>query len=114
EYLLCGTPVVTTASLGGRQRYFHVGNSIFARPDRDSVALAVKKLAEKNISRSSIRGGALTILNFERANLVRALNHLLLKEFGLRQYFESFEPLREAWTYRAFAEWERYLAESMN
>ncbi|MBL8895633.1 MAG: glycosyltransferase [Rhizobiales bacterium] len=111
EYLLCGTPVVSVPSLGGRQRYLHQGNSIFTRPDPESVALAVKRLGQRNLSRASIRNGALSILNFERANLLRALNHLVLREFGQRKYLKSFEPLREAWTYRSFEDWERYLKE---
>ena len=111
EYLLCGTPVVSVPSVGGRQRYFHKGNSILAKPDPDSVATAVKLLQQRNLSRTSIRSGVLSILGFERANLLRALNHLFMREFGLRNYFESFEQLRGVWTYRSFEEWEQYLKE---
>ena len=112
EYLLCGTPVVSVPSLGGRQRYFHEGNAVFAKPDPESVAAAVTKLRERNLPRASIRRGVLSVLGFERANLLRSLNHLFLREFGLRNYFQSFEPLRDVWTYRSFEEWAGYLKES--
>ena len=112
EYLLCGTPVVSIPSLGGRQRYLHAGNSIVAKPDPESVAAAVSKLQERNFSRASIRQGVLSILTFERANLLRSLNYLLAREFGLRNYFQSFEQMRDVWTYRSFEEWGQYLKES--
>lgn len=111
EYLLCGLPVVSVPSAGGRHRYFHKGNSIIAKPDPESIATAVRLIQQRKLTRASIRNGVLSILDFERTNLIRALNYLFFKEFGLRNFFQSFEPLRDVWTYRSFDEWERYLKE---
>ncbi len=43
EYLLCGIPIVSTPSKGGRDEFFNPHNSIIVPPDPDSVAQAVQQ-----------------------------------------------------------------------
>lgn len=43
EYLLCGLPVVSTPSKGGRDVWYNEYNSIVCEPNPDSVALAVEE-----------------------------------------------------------------------
>jgi glycosyltransferase involved in cell wall biosynthesis len=43
EYLLCGIPVVSTPSKGGRDEFFSPHNSIIVPPDPDLVAQAVRQ-----------------------------------------------------------------------
>jgi glycosyltransferase involved in cell wall biosynthesis len=109
EYLLCGTPVVSIPSFGGRQRYFNSENSIIVPPDPDSVAVAVRQLQSRQLSREAIRSGILSILNFERSNFLRLINHVFLKQWGLQNRFESFEEFRDTWTYRSWEQWDKYL-----
>lgn len=43
EYLLCGIPVVTTPSKGGRDEFFDEQNCIIVPPEPEAVALAVER-----------------------------------------------------------------------
>ena len=55
EYLLCGLPVVSTRSSGGRDIWYNSYNSIICNPDENSVAEAVKNLASLNRDPNRIR-----------------------------------------------------------
>jgi len=44
EYLLCGMPVISTSSLGGRHQYYDLSNSIIVDPSPEDVALGVSKV----------------------------------------------------------------------
>lgn len=63
EYLLCGLPVVSTPSRGGRDEFYDSENSIVAEPDpgaiQRAVAQARAKLASGEFSRERIRHNAL-------------------------------------------------------
>jgi len=47
EYLLCGLPVISTDSLGGRDFWYDDYNSIIVEPDENEVKLAVEKIIKK-------------------------------------------------------------------
>ena len=47
EYLLCGVPVVSTPSKGGRDVWYDEYNSIVCEPNPDAVALAVEEFVRK-------------------------------------------------------------------
>ncbi|MFZ6763136.1 glycosyltransferase [Pseudoroseomonas sp. WGS1072] len=59
EYLLCGLPVVSTPSLGGRDAFYDAANAIIVEPKaeavRDGVALALRQLREGEMDREAIR-----------------------------------------------------------
>lgn len=59
EYLLCGLPVVSTPSLGGRDAFYDAANAIIVEPKaeavRDGVALALRRLREGEMDREAIR-----------------------------------------------------------
>lgn len=63
EYLLCGLPVVSTRSLGGRQDFYDAENSVLvpATPQAvgEGVAALIGRLAKGQISREEIRRRAL-------------------------------------------------------
>ena len=46
EYLLCGIPVVSTPSVGGRDVWYNEHNSIICEATPDAVALAVEKFVQ--------------------------------------------------------------------
>jgi tetratricopeptide (TPR) repeat protein/glycosyltransferase involved in cell wall biosynthesis len=46
EYLLCGIPVVSTPSLGGRDVWYDEYNSIICEPTPEAIALAVEKFLQ--------------------------------------------------------------------
>jgi glycosyltransferase involved in cell wall biosynthesis len=63
EYLLCGLPVITTPSKGGRTEYLDSTNSVTVKPTqaavRAGVALAIRKLQSREFNRTAIRAGAI-------------------------------------------------------
>lgn len=62
EYLLCGLPVVSTPSKGGRDVYYTEANSIICEPDPAAVAeavdIAVRKLASGEFEPEAISRAA--------------------------------------------------------
>lgn len=69
EYLLCGLPVVTTTSYGGRDFWLDGSNSITVRPDSDAVAEAVRELASKGLKPQTIRADTLMKMQLHRRRL---------------------------------------------
>lgn len=59
ESLLCGVPVVTTPSKGGRDEFFDADNSIVVPPDASAVAAAVERWKLHPPDPSEIRSAAL-------------------------------------------------------
>lgn len=63
EYLLCGLPVVSTASVGGRHDFYDDANSLVVPASADAVgqgvAQLVGRLARRQMSRAEIRRRAL-------------------------------------------------------
>jgi glycosyltransferase involved in cell wall biosynthesis len=55
EYLLCGLPVVSTASRGGRDEWFDPDFTRIVRDDPAAVADAVNELAAMNVSPQHVR-----------------------------------------------------------
>ncbi len=76
EYLLCGLPVVTTKSQGGRDRYLSVEYSSMVSDDPDEVARAVQLLKNKNFDREKIRSAVLENLKFDRSHLLDDMDRL--------------------------------------
>lgn len=69
QYLLCGLPVVTTPSRGGRAVFFDESNSITVPPDAHAVAGAVRTLIERAPDPWAIRAGALARMAEHRGRL---------------------------------------------
>ena len=59
EYLLCGLPVVSTPSIGGRDVYYSDTNHIACEPSIDSVAEAVTAAVARDWDRAAIRRAAI-------------------------------------------------------
>jgi hypothetical protein len=69
QYLLCGLPVVTTESVGGRDAFFDGDNSITVKADPDAVAEAVRLLIERKTDPWAIRERTIERMNEHRARL---------------------------------------------
>jgi hypothetical protein len=81
EYLLCGLPVVSTPSLGGRDVWYDSDNSIICEPNEAAVAAAVLelvgRLARGDIRREAIRQRHIQQAAAQRSRLVALLDEAL-------------------------------------
>ena len=84
EYLLCGLPVVSTPSRGGRTEFYTTENSIEVPPDADAVRDAVNSLRDRlgngALKPQLIREGAIARIEQFRSNFLGALEMLLWRE----------------------------------
>jgi hypothetical protein len=93
EYLFAGLPIVTTPSVGGRDRYFVGGYVRTVSSDPDAVAHAATQLANLQLDRQRIRQHVGDMVAFDRHNFLLALNKHVRKVFGIRHdIFPSFAP----------------------
>ena len=77
EYLLCGVPVVNTASIGGREALFSK-DSVKTVPDTpEAVAEAVREFVEHAPDPEKIRAAALEKMKPHRETLRRLLNEAM-------------------------------------
>jgi hypothetical protein len=77
EYLLCGIPVVTTASKGGRDVYFSSENSLTADARPEAVAAAVRDLKAGQKDPYVIRERTLELMKHHRAAFVAHVNEII-------------------------------------
>ncbi len=88
EYLLCGLPVVTTPSRGGREAFFHKDYVVWADPTPESVAEAVKKACELPISAQEIRERTIAHMQRVRGLYCDILN-AIAREEGVERDFRK-------------------------
>ncbi|HUQ34932.1 MAG TPA: Stf0 family sulfotransferase [Aestuariivirga sp.] len=96
EYLLCGLSVVTTRSIGGRDRYFAGNYCATVDDDPESVAAAVRSLKEQNFDRLKIRTHIAEVLGFDRYLFLQNLNRLISRLLGHEEMIGSIGPFRDA------------------
>ena len=86
EYLLCGLPVVSTESQGGRDYWFDDYNSIICEPNENlvkkSVEIMLEKLDNGEIDREKIRNMQIEKMNLMRENIIKVI--LPKRMFGER------------------------------
>jgi glycosyltransferase involved in cell wall biosynthesis len=92
EYMLAGLPIVSTRSLGGRDRYLLPPFCRMVDDDPAAVAQAVEAYVKKPIPKQVVRDHALFMLRFERHNFLIAVNKLVKQIFGVESLFKSFAP----------------------
>ena len=92
EYLMCGIPVVSTHSLGGRDRYYHEPYAVLVADDARAVAEAVTKLGTHPCNKLAIRDHIGKLVEFERKNFLNAINDLAYAQFGVKRLFASLAP----------------------
>lgn len=92
EYLLCGLPVVSTYSIGGRDRYYSKKYCRVVAPEPRAIATAVNELKACNFSKQEVRDQVLADLHFDRQNFLRAANRVVEHFTRLKNYFGSIDP----------------------
>jgi glycosyltransferase involved in cell wall biosynthesis len=98
EYLLCGLPVVSTRSIGGRDRYFLPPFCRIVPDDPAAVADAVATLTGTRMPKAALRSYIRHLLKFERHNFLIAVNRLVKETFGIDDLFTSFAPFERGLT----------------
>lgn len=100
EYLLCGIPVVTTRSLGGRGHYLNRQNSIVVRSKSRAVQKGVAELKSREYDPQLIRCNALKAMEKNRdqfCNIVAkhvALNDIEKRDLRRIWYSGGLESIR--------------------
>jgi glycosyltransferase involved in cell wall biosynthesis len=77
EYLLCGIPVVTTTSKGGRDVYFSSDNSLTVEDRPEAVAAAVRDLKASQKDPYVIRERTLERMKRDRAAFIAHVNAII-------------------------------------
>ncbi len=78
QYLLCGLPVVTTPSLGGRDFFFEPDFALVVDPTPAAVAAGVNIMAERRLSPESIRSRTLARMRELRGRFISIIQaHLV-------------------------------------
>jgi glycosyltransferase involved in cell wall biosynthesis len=97
EYLLCGVPVVSTWSHGGRDIWYNSYNSIICDADPAKISSAVKALGSKNRDPTRIRAVHINLSNQMREEFNDIINditssHCLMldsSEYFKKNYFHK-------------------------
>jgi hypothetical protein len=82
QLLLCGLPLVSTPSLGGRDRYYTDDNALIVAPDADAIRDGVAALKERRLSPEIVRASALAQVTKDRDRFVGEANRMAAKLFG--------------------------------
>ena len=82
EYLLCGIPVVSTPSKGGRDVWYDDENSIVVEPDEVAVAEAVATLVRERRDPHRIRARYLERAAAFRERLIRDVLEPVMRRYG--------------------------------
>jgi len=77
EYMLCGLPVVTTPSVGGREVFYHDDHVLTVDPDPASVRLGVGEMIRRDLEPDRIRNAALARVTPHRDTFVDVVNGIL-------------------------------------
>ena len=85
EYLLCGIPIVSTPSLGGRDEFFNDQNSIIVPPEAKEVAKAVEHWKQVAPDPQVIREQTLKQLTPLRRHYCAYVSKLIAQEGGKRK-----------------------------
>ncbi|MBW4608384.1 MAG: glycosyltransferase [Hassallia sp. WJT32-NPBG1] len=89
EYLLCGIPVISTPSKGGRDEFFTPENSIIVSPEPETVAKAVQTLKQLAPEPQKIREQTLKKMNDLRLAYCTYIAKLIEQEGGGKKQAEA-------------------------
>jgi hypothetical protein len=77
EYLLAGLPVVSTASLGGRDLFFNSQNSVICEPTIDGVRDAIEAVRSGHWSPDRIRAECMSVMFQHRRHFTAHLSRII-------------------------------------
>jgi hypothetical protein len=104
EYLMCGIPVVSTPSRGGRDVFYDTDNALIVDPSAVDVARGVVELASRRLDAVQISGRHLERAKEFRATFAREVLSVALAEIGSKR--EAGEVLTSCFQHK-MVEWLR-------
>jgi glycosyltransferase involved in cell wall biosynthesis len=104
EYLMCGIPVVSTRSRGGRDIFYEADHTLIVEPSAADVARGVVELAARRLDAEQISRRHLERAREFRATFVREVLTVALAEIGSRR--EAGEVLTSCFQHK-MVEWLR-------
>ncbi|MCA8992184.1 MAG: glycosyltransferase [Planctomycetaceae bacterium] len=103
EYLLCGLPVVSTPSLGGRDAWFDPRFTRVVPPRPDAVAAAVQELIDLDLDPRFVRNETMSRMVEHRRVFCDAVQEIYLaEEIGrdfTRDFYTNFRNKGGNWRY---------------
>jgi len=88
EYLLCGLPVVSTSSTGGRHIFYTSNNSIITNANTKDIGEAVKFWNDNVVDRDLIRAECISVMESHRKVFTNYINSLFIEK-GFRKNVED-------------------------
>lgn len=82
EYLLCGLPVLSTYSKGGRDIFYNKDNSILVEDNEQAVKIGFDQLLQKECDPYKIRQYVLSIMHEHRQHFFSLVNQIIINESG--------------------------------
>lgn len=82
ESLLCGVPVISTPSRGGRDLFYRSFNSKIVEPDAEAVAAAVTEVSGRTVDTQLIRSTALADLQRHREKYCEYISKISRRHKG--------------------------------
>jgi glycosyltransferase involved in cell wall biosynthesis len=95
EYLLCGLPVISTESVGGRHIWYNKENSIICEPNKEGALVAFNEL-KNNISffdKYKIRENHINKMDYFRNILTDYVKDLIEDKYGESVNFEELKQI---------------------
>jgi glycosyltransferase involved in cell wall biosynthesis len=83
EYQLAGLPVVSTASKGGRDTYYHLESCLIVEANPKAVKAGVLEMANRNLDPQLIRQQTIRQLEGDRRQYVDQLTAYVQKDSGI-------------------------------
>lgn len=93
EYLLCGLPVVSTRSLGGRDVFFDSNNSLIVEDCAEAVAAGVVEMVSRNLDPANIRASALEKIAVHRRRFIGVVEGILSASGKSRDFSSEFDAM---------------------
>jgi glycosyltransferase involved in cell wall biosynthesis len=91
QYLLCGLPVVSVPSFGGRDVFFDREYAAVVPADAGAVAAGVKEMLSRRLSRREVREAVLPKMHAHRRRLIDIVQSIYDRE-GVRRRFADEWP----------------------
>ena len=82
QYLLCGLPVVSTPSEGGREEFYNDRDVIVSDPEPEAIARAVREMVARNLDPTEVRERALKRVAEIREVFLREVQGLIDENGG--------------------------------